>query len=237
MATYPVPMLGRFLHMNTGPSRPLSALALSRPLAVTRIQQLRSKDYKLSEAIEIVSDDFIEVPDSEACSVTPRTLYRWQKRYSEGGVEALENKVRAPLQGSRVFSDELLNFVISELDQDPVASVPELIRRARLEGYIAPDHCVIPGSLWRVLRRMGVDFSRKPGPAEKDMRRFAHKERMQCVMVDGKHFRVGSTEAKRVVLYYLDDATRFGLGTRKKISIRNGAKNCWIDRSLLRWIG
>ncbi len=34
---------------------------------------------------------------------------------------------------------------------------------------------------------------------------------MECVLCDGKHFRAGEKRAKRVALFFLDDATRFAL--------------------------
>ena len=43
------------------------------------------------------------------------------------------------------------------------------------------------------------------------MRRWRYPHRMQCVLCDGKHFRAGGTRAKRVALFFLDDATRYGL--------------------------
>ena len=34
---------------------------------------------------------------------------------------------------------------------------------------------------------------------------------MQCVLADGKHFRVGAAIQRRVPLFFIDDATRYGL--------------------------
>lgn len=46
------------------------------------------------------------------------------------------------------------------------------------------------------------------------MRRFAYPHRMMMVLCDGKHFRAGATRKKRVALFFLDDATRYGLDVR-----------------------
>jgi hypothetical protein len=60
------------------------------------------------------------------------------------------------------------------------------------------------------MRRMGLDTARsRKSPA--DTRRFAYRERMQLVMADFKHFRAGPTRCRRLAIYLLDDATRFGL--------------------------
>ena len=34
---------------------------------------------------------------------------------------------------------------------------------------------------------------------------------MQCVLADGKHFRAGAARRRRVPLFFIDDATRYGL--------------------------
>jgi len=39
------------------------------------------------------------------------------------------------------------------------------------------------------------------------------------VLCDGKHFRAGSSRAKRVVLFFLDDATRFVLGAAESSAL------------------
>jgi hypothetical protein len=60
------------------------------------------------------------------------------------------------------------------------------------------------------MQRKGLDTSRSRR-VPKDTRRFAFRERMQLVMADFKHFRAGPTRRRRLAIYLLDDATRFGL--------------------------
>jgi putative transposase len=43
------------------------------------------------------------------------------------------------------------------------------------------------------------------------MRRFAYSHRMEMILADGVHFRAGATRARRVAMFFLDDATRSGL--------------------------
>jgi len=193
------------------PKRPFSQAAIARLGAVSLIDHYLSQGYKQVEAIEIAATRACITPNKGGRCPSTRTLYRWRARHKDGGVEALENRVREPLQGSRVFPLKLLDFAVTEHSDDPVASVPELIRRARATGIIDDKLVVKPGSLWRVLTRMGLEFTRRPAALDKELRRFSHRERMQCVLVDGKHFRAGATETKRMVFYFLDDATRRGL--------------------------
>ena len=55
---------------------------------------------------------------------------------------------------------------------------------------------------------MGVPMARRKGASDRDSRRFAYPNRLDCILCDGKHFRVGASNLKRVALVFLDDATR-----------------------------
>lgn len=59
------------------------------------------------------------------------------------------------------------------------------------------------------------------------MRRFAYPHRMRMTLCDGKHFRAGATRKKRVALFFIDDATRYGLdvtvGTSESTELFLGA--------------
>jgi hypothetical protein len=58
---------------------------------------------------------------------------------------------------------------------------------------------------------MGLPTRARPSKREGDMRRWRYPQRMQCVLADGKHFRAGARRLRRVALFFLDDATRYGL--------------------------
>lgn len=193
------------------PKRPFSEQALARFRAVSLVERFLARGDELSVALEQAAREPFPDGHGKLRRRSVRTLRRWYTRYEQGGLEALSDQVRPPLVGSRVFSKELLGFCVAEHANDLLASVPELIRRARARGHLHPGQKVHPGSLWRTLTRMGLEFTSRPTRQEREMRRFSHTERMQCVLVDGKHFRVGPSELRRVALYFLDDATRFGL--------------------------
>ena len=93
----------------------------------------------------------------------------------------------------------------TEKQRDARASVPELVRRARERGIIAVDAKIDRTTVWRACRRMGLPTRQRTHKHEADTRRWRYAERMQCVLADGKHFRAG------VALFFLDDATRYGL--------------------------
>ena len=146
--------------------------------------------------------------------VSQRTLYRWLARYQAQGYAALRRARRRRIERSVVLADDLLDFIVAQKARDPRASIPELIRRARERGLLRPSQRVDRTTVYRALKRMGISAGRRKQrrSADRDSRRFAYPHRMQMVLCDGKHFRAGATRARRVALFFLDDASRYGLG-------------------------
>ena len=105
----------------------------------------------------------------------------------------------------------LLDYFKAEKLADARASIPELIRRARVTGRIKPSEQVSRATVWRAFRHLGVPTGRIKTPKVRDCRRFAYAHRLDMVLCDGKHFRAGAGRLKRVALFFIDDATRFGL--------------------------
>jgi len=144
--------------------------------------------------------------------VGERTIQRWRAAYAAGGLAALEPKSRRRTETSLVLSEGLVAFLRAEKACDPRASVPELLRRARLRGIVSDDMLVDRTTVWRACRRMGlVTRARTDTKREGDTRRWRYPHRMQCLLCDGKHFRAGSERLRRVALFFLDDATRYAL--------------------------
>jgi putative transposase len=148
--------------------------------------------------------------DGTARIVGKRTLYRWVEAYRDRGIAGLEPAQRTPPPETALPSD-FLAFVVDQKQQDPRPSVPELIRRARERGILQADQVVDRVTVWRALTRRGVATKRRKKPHDGDTRRFAYASRMQMLLSDGKHFRAGRARLKRVALFFLDDATRYGL--------------------------
>ena len=152
-------------------------------------------------------------PDGWDRRVGRRSIYRWLKAYHEMGLEGLMPKRRIKTATSVVLDEALLDYLAAQKREDPAASIPELIKRARLAGLIPNPESVHRDTVWRALKRMGVDTRRSHTPKELRCRRFAYAHRMDMVLCDGKHFRVGPGRQKRVALFFLDDATRMVLAT------------------------
>ncbi|MCP4290175.1 MAG: transposase [Gammaproteobacteria bacterium] len=162
-----------------------------------------------SEAIEkVASQRHIDL-EGKYRTVSMRTLYRRLAAFAQGGPDAL---IPATRKGAAVvLSEELLDFFREQKQSDPRTSVPELIRRADASGRIAADQKIDRTTVWRALKRMGLPTNRVKSPKVRDCRRFAYSHRLDMVLCDGKHFRAGAGRHKRVALFFLDDATRFGL--------------------------
>jgi len=143
--------------------------------------------------------------------VSERTVYRWLAAHDQQGLGGLARKARARVDGSQVLAPALLSFLGAEREKDRDASVPELLRRAELEEVIPSALALDRSTVWRAMRRLGIETRPRKVPEDADQRRFRYASRMQMVLADFKHFRAGPQRVRRAALYLLDDASRFGL--------------------------
>lgn len=149
--------------------------------------------------------------DGRPHQVSARTVYRWLNAYEMGGVAGLDPKSRRRTTTSVVLPAALLAFVGAQKGEDVRASIPELLRRARELGIIGGKDRIDRSTVYRACVRMGIPVVRRRRAKVRDSRRFAYPHRMNMVLSDGKHFRAGVSRAKRLAMFFLDDATRLGL--------------------------
>ena len=188
-----------------------SGEALFRYLVVSAVEVRIGQGATQAEAVAEVASTPLPTLEGDLREATRRTIYRWLARWRDDGMTGLEPAVREAREASQALSGRLVAFLVDEKSADPKASVPELIRRARLGGLIEEGEEVNRVTVWRALRRMGVSTRRQKQPHGGDTRSFEYPHRMQMLLCDGKHFRAGKTRAKRVALFFLDDASRMGL--------------------------
>jgi len=150
-------------------------------------------------------------PKGALRTVSMRSVYRWLNAWQADSIAGLEPRPRRRIQASEVLSKRLLDFLRLEHQRDLEASIPELLRRARQLGVVGPEEAIDRVTVWRAARRMGLDFRHRKKSRGRDARRFRFLHRMQMVLADGKHFRVGDGRLRRVVLFFIDNATRYGL--------------------------
>lgn len=156
-------------------------------------------------------------------TVGKRTVYRWLGAYQSGGLAALEPSRRGRRKASQALPPRLVEFVSTQKESDPAVSIPEILRRARQLGIVGAEERIDRSTVYRAARRLELPVRRQKTPAERDARRFAYPHRLDCVLCDGKHFRAGAERRRRVALFFLDDATRYGLhvvvGTSESASL------------------
>jgi len=190
---------------------PASPEALFRFQVVSAVLAHMAGGQVRSDAVCLVADQHWLDDCGELRRVSTRSVYRWLKAWNEAGAEGLEPRSRQRTETSEVLPKALLEFITLEHGRDPMASIPEILRRARQRGVIAPDATIVRSSVWRATKRMGLDFRRRKKSRGRDARRFRFPHRMQLILSDGKHYRAGAGRLKRVVLFFLDNATRYGL--------------------------
>lgn len=146
--------------------------------------------------------------------VSSRTIYRWLANYVADALAGLEPPTRSSSVTSRALPEKFEKLLVEEKTKDPEASIPEVIRRAVEQGVLPSVDAVDRSTVHRAARRRGLPVARgrRQVGAGGDKQRFAHAHRMQVVLCDGKHLRVGPDRLRRVALIFLDDCTRFALG-------------------------
>jgi len=190
---------------------PPSPEALFRYFVIGQVEALLRSGRAPGRAVRDVAERPHQRADGRLCRVSVRTIQRWRAAFAESGLIALEPKSRQRTETSVALPAELVRFLVDEKERDPRASVPELLRRARVRGIIAEDLPVNRATAWRACKRLGLATRIRASKHEDDTRRYSYPHRMQCVLCDGKHFRAGPSRLRRVALFFLDDATRYGL--------------------------
>ncbi len=194
------------------PPDSFSSEVLYRFQVVSHIVSLVREENKLAEAIRMVACAKFMNADGNFRHNSIRTLYRWYAAYKEGGVEALKPQIREKSTSPSIITEEQLNFFKTLKENDPIISIPEMIRQAEIKHFITEDK-LNRTALWRELKRANIDTGRhRTTKKNRDSRRFEYPHRMDMMLCDGKHFRAGVKRLKRVALFFLDDSTRMGLG-------------------------
>lgn len=190
-----------------------SAEALFRYQVISRILTLEQRGEKRSAVVRMVSAEPQRSVGGVVRKVSRRTLYRWLKAFEAQGFNGLVPAMRRQKSGSTVLEPAWLDFFSEQKNLDPITSIPEMIRRARELGLITAEERIDRTTVWRTLKRMEVSTTRRRSTKkDRDKRRFAYPHRLDMVLCDGKHFRAGAARLRRVAMFFLDDATRMGLG-------------------------
>ena len=185
---------------------------LFRYRVISAVRALELQGQGRDAAVRAVAAAKHHTDQEDFRAVSARTLYRWLASYEELKLKGLGRKSRRPDKASQVLSPGLLAFLGAERTRDRDASIPELLKRAELYRIVESAKGIDRSTVWRAMVRLGIETRRRKQPVDADTRRFRYAERMQMVLVDFKHFRAGVSRARRLAIYMLDDATRYGLG-------------------------
>ena len=182
---------------------------LFRYQVISLVVNLIQRGKSITRAVREVAD--MEHLDCRQRSrrVSQRSLYRWFKIYKKEGFTGLYPSKTTLKRSSCVLDEEFILWLKKEKEDDPVASIPELIRRAKQKGVVDEELNICRSTVFRMMKREGISHERRETSRIKDMRRFSYPYRMQMVLCDGKHFRAGAKRVKRLAMFYLDDSTRF----------------------------
>lgn len=194
------------------PTAIASTEALFRFTVVSQVKSAELGGQTTSAAVRAVSERTHYQCNGVARKVTERTLYRWLALYKDSqDVSSLEPTPRPRTGSSKILPVKLLAYLVEQRHADPDASIPELIARAEESGVLEQGARVIRQTCWRALQRMGISTMRRKKSRDRDSRPFAYPHRLDMLLADGKYFRVGARRLRRVALFFLDDATRYGL--------------------------
>jgi len=184
----------------------LSAEALFRYCVVAFVLARETIGDTRAEAITEALDEPHLTVTGLIRAVSRRSLYRWIAAYKCGGIAALEPAKREA--SATALSPAFLDALRDQKTKDPLASIPEIIRRARELGTLSVDEPVNRVTAYRAAKRLGLPLTGRVAKRHTDMRRFAFANRMRMVLVDGKHFRAGAGRLKRVAFFFIDDCSR-----------------------------
>ena len=189
----------------------LDAESLFRFEVVSMVRILQTQGMTRSKAVTETAGSLHRCNDGGLRQVSKRSVYRWLAAFERDHIAGLQNMQRPAVATSKVLPPALAGFIEAQKNEDPHASIPELIRRAQEFKIIDPHQSISRSTVWRLCGRLNLSTRQRPHKHEADTRRFAHAHRMTVVLCDGKHFRVGPKRHKRVALTFLDDATRYGI--------------------------
>lgn len=196
---------------SSSPGFEASNEVLFRYQVISQVKSFLLLGKSLKESVFLTASMMHLTVDLKQKMVSSRTVYRWIKTYDQKGISGLQNATREKDIVSKVLSVSFLDFLKQERDLDIEASIPELIKRAYEYGIVKPEEKIDRTTVYRAMKKLGIDVKRRKKQRDRDSHRFEYPHRMDMVLCDGKHFRAGIKRAKRVVLFFLDDYSRYGL--------------------------
>jgi putative transposase len=151
-----------------------------------------------------------EIPYSERSFISPSTILAWIRRYEKGGrrLESLYPEVRRDRGRPRCLDEETVMSLLELKKQLRGASMPVILREARLRKILHPGIKVHPVTIYRLFRERGL-MNRQE--VTEDRRRFEAElpnDIWQSDCMHGPRIMADGKIRKAYLFAFIDDMSR-----------------------------
>ena len=151
-----------------------------------------------------------EIPYSERSYISVSTILAWVRRYEKGGrrLESLYPEPRNDRGRPRALDDETVLSLVELKKQIKGASLPVILREARLRKILPQGTTVHPSTIYRLFRQRGLMTRQE---AVEDRRRFEAElpnDIWQSDCMNGPQVTVEGKARKAYLFAFLDDMSR-----------------------------
>ena len=148
-----------------------------------------------------------EIPGSERSFISASTILCWARRYEKGGrrIESLYPDARCDRGRPRVLDEETILSLVELRKQLKGASLPVVLREAKLRKILHPGIKVHPATIYRLFKQRGL-MKRENTPV--DRRRFEAELPNDIWQSDGMHgprIFIDGKERKTYLFAFIDD--------------------------------
>ncbi len=138
-----------------------SARALFRYRVISEVLTTEVRGVVRREAVRQVAERVHLGLDHTPRKVSLRSVYRWLAAYEGHGVAGLEDQLRSRSSTDGALDPALVAFLVAAKEADSRASIPQLIDGAVEAGLLTARTDVDRTTVWRHLKRRGVDTRRQ----------------------------------------------------------------------------
>jgi len=178
---------------------------------ISHVKALEIKGHSKGDSIKLVLENNTHLAMKGGKRATERTLYRWVKRYEDEGENLFKTK-REYDKYSHIDERTIKEFVRLK-EKDEYLSIPEAIKILEDAEFVKKG-TLSRSTVWRIARDYNLPLHLKDQVTKSKKMRFEYAHRLDMVICDGKHFRAGSKEHKRVLISFMDDSARMCLMTK-----------------------
>jgi len=163
-----------------------------------------------SQLLEEKSSQSWEIPFSNRTTVSSAAIFDWIRRYERSGrrLSSLYPRQRSDKGSFRSLDEETVATLVNLKTELRRASVPAILRTAKVRKLLPADFKVTSATLYRLFREKGL---MEKGPPPEDRRRFETElanETWQSDALHGPRVTVEGKERKTYLFAFIDDCSR-----------------------------